>query len=862
LISYRTVFTQCCDCGDCGGLLFQNVGKLIGGGHKRFEGKVVIQEHTLYMVRTGRLLILNGANSFWSTAFAALVVMCSIVGFAHAATRVAVFSQSSFPTYNQAQLVSPSRIATVLKGSGVSVDLLNAEQLSDSSVLNISNYAVVILPYGNTYPSTAFENLRRFHQSGGSLVLSGIPFTHAVTQAPDGTWDDQGNDNDPALYGPDGIGVGGYHDGTWGSVVVSPADPLQLKSIGVNWGNGEDVQAIDPAGIPPVDDLVPITIAGSQPVAAVIIHHDEQFPGAIDVWTNNRTVGDEELAAYGSEQLMERGAITALRLKRLVTLSQAEHSFTVIGKELPSYVTLPSVPRPYPTLQPKMHVPATHLLVVDVRQTPKDELLMLASLQGIVNRSEPRIYLITSDDDQFWLDQMIAEGDTGTPQIVTDPISLFATFRSEINGVVIPDPNCYVSPDIAVDIAGIDNDVIGTPSLAQLTGLPVKADLRGRFHSDSDALRFVRTNLLSKSNRYIALCLDPPLLGAQIDDIVAARGTCFWVTGPKEQDRPGADMVAEKQEIEKTFADMPLGAVIRGFWWHGDGMGLDETPGVSLGSEYGKITTVSDYVANYSVTSGIPLKFLKQRPTLPSPQLDRNKVYFALTLSDGDNLCTWRHYFRDYFTSPLYGTFPLAFGMGPSLLDVAPEQAEWYYEHAAPNTEFICDVSGAGYIYPTLWAADLTDPKSKLDDYYQWTSKYMARMDMHTLRLMNVGTSDIANAGSLLPQVDFLMPDYGLSGENSYPQYTYTLPTGQSVFRAATDGPGAEKLANEIRQHSGSTRPAFLNAFIWNWGSKMSDLKQMIDLLGPEYVAVTPSQLDNLYRESKMPEAPATTLRQ
>jgi hypothetical protein len=797
-------------------------------------------------------LIISYARKFPRWELVALILFCSVIGLASASNRIAVFSQPGFPIYNEAQLVSATRIAETLKRSGLPVDLLDTAQLADPNQLNASNYAALIMPYGNDYPSVAFENIRRFHHDGGSLVLSGIPFTHAFTQQPDGTWQDLGNNNAPALFGPDGIGVGGYRGGISGNVAVSPTDPLQLKDVAINWGDGNDGQAIDPASLPQSDTWLPITVAGNEPVAAVIVHHDDGFSGAIDVWTNNRAVGDDDVAAYASEQLMERGAIAVLELKNLVPSQLVENAFASISDELPPYVTLPRVRRPYPTLQPKMHLPAAHLFVVDVRAMPKDELLMLASLQGIVNRTEPRIYLITSADDQFWLNQMIAQGDTGAPQPVDDPLSLFKTFRDEIAGAVVPDPNCYVTPDIAVDIAGIDNLVIATPELAELTGVPIKVDLRGRFHSDADALRHARRNLLSESNRYLALCLDPPLLGAQVDDIIAARGTCFWVTGPKEQDRPGADMAAEKQEIEKTFAEMPLDAVIRGFWWHGDGMGLDETPGVTLGSQYGKITTVSDYVANYSVTSGIPLKFLKQRTALPAPVLDRSKVYFALTMSDGDNLCTWRNYFRGYFTDPQYGAFPLAFGMGPSLIDVAPEQAQWYYQHAAPNTEFLCDVSGAGYIYPSQWATALSDQKDKLADFYRWTSKYMARMDMHTLRLMNVGTADIATAGSMLPTVDFLMPDYGLSGESGYQEFTYMLPTGQSVFRAATDGPGAEKLADEIREHAGSTRPAFLNAFIWNWGSKISDLKQMIDLLGPEYVAVTPSQLDELYRESKV----------
>ena len=48
-----------------------------------------------------------------------------------------------------------------------------------------------------------------------------------------------------------------------------------------------------------------------------------------------------------------------------------------------------------------------------------------------------------------------------------------------------------------------------------------------------------------------------------------------------------------------------------------------------------------------------------------------------------------------------------------------------------------------------------------------------------------------------------------------------------------------------------TSRPAFLNAFIWNWGSTLGDLKKTLEILGPDYVAVTPSQLHALYEASK-----------
>ena len=340
-------------------------------------------------------------------------------------------------------------------------------------------------------------------------------------------------------------------------------------------------------------------------------------------------------------------------------------------------------------------------------------------------------------------------------------------------------------------------------------------------------------------------------MGSQLDDIIAAKGICFWVTGPKEKRQPGADARAETAELEALLAQMPLGAVIRGYPWAGDGSGLGERPGVALFSRFGKMLTASDYVSNYSVMSGIPLASLAQKPQPPAPKLDSSKVYLAIAFSDGDNLSVWRGVMRSLFTDPLHGTFPVGFGMGPTLVDVAPPMAEWYFAQMAPTDEFLCDVSGAGYVYPSGWGKALKDrPAARRRFYHGWTQEYMRRTGMKGLRVMEATESDIAQVGAETPDVAFQMPDYGYLGAD-YQHLTYVLPTGQPVFRAGSFGPEARTLADEVRAHVGANRPAFLNVFVSLWGASLSKLKEMLDLLGPDYVAVTPSQLNALYRESQ-----------
>jgi hypothetical protein len=931
--------------------------------------------------------------------------------------RVAVFSQTDFPRYGVSALLVPKQIADDLRATGVQVDLLDVATLANPARFDAKKYAAVILPYGNMFPQEAFANLRRFHQAGGSLVTTGIPFTHpaarlslqdwhptpqwgnsvqlavgagptpntnairlvgnverwigisssrfpvrsgdrvtasaslretapppanvrtsadqkdelfirffdangtyirqeGVTLTPTGAWQkfqvsgtvpdkatqadlsvqvrrpgrrylvagftasvndksvslpnanlsrrgeeflDIGHSDSPALWGPDGIGVGGFAGpGSQTNVApatISPGDPFRLRGvIGETRRPQPAPQWLNPASLPKGVQIIPAIGEPSRPIAALVVHKAGAFKGAVDAWTYRTFAAERE--DFEARQVVVRGTVAVLARKGLLNKTQETAAFrrldTLPRPPVYANLILPKVARRYSTFQPKMPAAARHLYVADIRRRTLDEKILLTSLQGIVNRKQPRIYFLFDDDDRAWLEELQKQKATDAPITVDDPFSLVDKFRGEFKGAVLCDPKIYVSPCVAVSLAGADDLLVAkTPEIAARVKVPVKVDLRGKFKDNADALRYIHTKVMPRLDPYLTCSLDPAVYGSgALDSLIAARASTFWITGPKAQSLPGANQPGEMAEIRAMFAKMPLGAVVRGFWWHGDDIGLSEGDGVALGSRFGKVTLVSDLITNLSVHSGVPAQNLKQKPRPPAPPLDPSKVYISFTMSDGDNLCTWRGYFKRYFEDPARGTFPVGWGMGPAILDLAPAWARWFYENATPNDEFICDVSGVAYIYPPSWATALKDRDGAFRWFYGETQDYMNRMDMKTIRLMDVNAESIAKVGTFLPGVEFLMPDYGHAGPTKYEELTYTLPTGQPSFRAATSGSGPQHLADQIRERAKTTRPAFLNVFIWNWGSNLSDLKKVLEILGPEYVAVTPSQLNALYKEA------------
>lgn len=771
--------------------------------------------------------------------------------------RVAIFSQDGFPRYGVGWALAPDTLASDLKQMGIEAELLGVEALADPARFSTDKFAVLVMLYGNNHPDAAFANTIAFHKSGGSLITTGIPYTHAIARKQN-EWSDLGHKDDPARFGPGAIGVGGFAGpaSNPGPQRVAANDPWKLKGFVTEPDKPSPApQWLDPATVPAGVELIPTIGTAREPIAAMLVHKSGPFAGAVDAWTYRMEAGERE--SYDTRQLLNRAIVGVLAKRSMLSAAQTRKAYSYLGKlpkpKVYANLTLPTVKRGYDTFQPKMPKPARNLIVADIRRLSKEEKALLFTLQGLVNRTQPRIYFLTDDDDQFWLEELKRQGEIAGWTMESNPWSLLTTFKSAYKGAVICDPKIYVSPCVAASLCGADDLLLAWDAgLASRHNLPIKVDLRGKFKSNAEALRFLRTQVAPKLDPYLTCTLDPKVFDkGALDQLVAAKASVFWISGPYAQGQPGATMEAERAELREFLAKMPFGAIVRGFWWNGDGQGFQEEDGVALGSRFGKPTLVSDLITNLSVHSGVPTSALKQKPRPAPPMLDRSKVYVCFTMSDGDNLCTWRGYFRRYFNDPVRGSFPLGWGMGPGLVDLAPTWARWYYENATPNDEFLCDVSGAAYIYPPSWGTALKDRHAALRWFYDQTQSAMNRMDMNTLRLMNVRTEDIAEVGKLLPEIKYLMPDYGHAGPERYPELTYTLPGGQTVYRAATNGSGPENLAGQIRKRAGQNRPAFLNAFIWNWGSNLGDLKKTLEILGPEFVAVTPSQLDALHRQAR-----------
>lgn len=154
---------------------------------------------------------------------------------------------------------------------------------------------------------------------------------------------------------------------------------------------------------------------------------------------------------------------------------------------------------------------AKHLDVTDIVDAPGDIKILLATLQGIVNRAEPRIYLLESEEEgkTTWLN------DLHVPYIVEDDYwDIVKKFKNEVKGVIVYDPDVPDSINVATTLAGIKGAVVASPELAKTLsaspyGLKVLDDLQGKFKDRLDAYTWEYEHLWSQTTHRMLVGLSP-----------------------------------------------------------------------------------------------------------------------------------------------------------------------------------------------------------------------------------------------------------------------------------------------------------------------------------------------------------------
>ncbi|MGP9843119.1 GxGYxYP domain-containing protein [Brachybacterium sp. 107] len=165
------------------------------------------------------------------------------------------------------------------------------------------------------------------------------------------------------------------------------------------------------------------------------------------------------------------------------------------------------------------------IVVADARELDGFDRLLLITLQGLVNRDRPEIYLILDPVDETWIPDLPVRATR-----VEDPFILLETYRDRVAGAVVYDMDSPHTINLATTIAGLRGGIVANAEQVQAHGLSVLEDLTGRFEDDPAAVHdWAMSTLWPECTREVLVGL-PPTHTVTVEGIT-------WTELLREEDR-------------------------------------------------------------------------------------------------------------------------------------------------------------------------------------------------------------------------------------------------------------------------------------------------------------------------------------
>ena len=508
-------------------------------------------------------------------------------------------------------------------------------------------------------------------------------------------------------------------------------------------------------------------------------------------------------------------------------------------------------------LLPAFQVPE-ELVVYDIRHASPDIQLSAATLVGVINRPQPRVYLVTVDDDLFWLQQIPSSIPKETAIVSDDDVltQLLLTYRSSIKGMIVYDKKLIHTINVATTMAGQRDAFVVSPTqvndLKAAYDLPVIADLGTySWKSALQAYDWARQNLLAGASSRVVAGLEPSNMAGLRAFLVATRAFVYYLDSRSYLPDLSNGLLSERNLMQQILSSFPAGATHLGWF-------IDESSGVNITSQAAMTVLATNFSFNLEIWTAIqPQLLTPPKPQVNGPALSNKHVYVSFTISDGDNLQYSQHRMLALWRDGARGSLPIGWTISPVLMQAAPLMAEYYRSTATANDEFIAGPSGAGYMFPSHW------PAQHLPAFLEQTGQLMQAMNTSLLEILDTDywqssglpfISDIRQTGMAFTDpnvqqsyVQALKP-YGLTGLLSGSGLSKVdwkkingVPWYQNLGLADSVAGTLKLIRDAAAARSG--RPLFLNVYILAWKMTPSALKQVAQQLGSGYEVVLPSAL-------------------
>jgi GxGYxYP putative glycoside hydrolase C-terminal domain/GxGYxY sequence motif in domain of unknown function N-terminal len=502
-----------------------------------------------------------------------------------------------------------------------------------------------------------------------------------------------------------------------------------------------------------------------------------------------------------------------------------------------------------------------HLMVYDVLHAPRDVQLSLASFVGLLNRPQPRIYLLGRDNDLFWLNEALPSiPHTLSPLANTEIVhELLMRYRTAVRGMIIYDPALPDTVNVATMMSGLMDGIIVSPAQAESFQrapspykLPVLDDLRKyRWRSRVQIYQWAYENFLPYCSTRMVAGMDPAIALGIRSFLVATRTFIYWLNPLGFLPRSTPSWRSEYGMMSRILRAYRGRAVHLGWF-------VQEGSGVTMTSQAAIPVACTDYFSNLEVWSTVQPDPLQSEPVYQSefitPKAEK-KVYLSFTFSEGDNLQYVQGRMLDIWRQPERGLLPLGWPMSLVMMQAAPEMLAYYQRTASPNDEFIAAPSGVAYSYPSKW------PYEELDLYLRHTGKLMQQMNMQALavldsnywlhpiliyRAFTTGSGLLLREQALQRQFAHTLQQFGVRGVLSGGGLTHVSwrhHAGVPIYHNLGTARDAAEAVRMIKRATPATRPHFINLYVLAWQIGPTQLQQVVAQLGSEYEIVTPGTL-------------------
>ena len=375
-----------------------------------------------------------------------------------------------------------------------------------------------------------------------------------------------------------------------------------------------------------------------------------------------------------------------------------------------------------------------------------DEAMLAASLQGLVNRTGPSVYVVSKTNKRpaYWLNIFSSKGrwlDNRQIIALSDMDAFFKLASASVKGAVIWDTLVPATLNVATTIAGVEDGIVLSPESAsrylKKWDLKIIRDLRGMFtgsetgSSKNDAYRWAVKEYLGKG-----LCSGHLLCSYEDPYYTRSKGDAGYVVtrdwAIKNRSfvfdlSPWGDEIPKDDPLQKPGTDletykMILGEVLK----QNKGKQMTELAGFFSFPKYSNIpgyksrhepvptewetvylispyncyqNTVASSCYNQSFHSQAPVGPLKQhRPATSS--MTEDKTYICILMADYDSSTPLYDFMPVHWSDSLRGTIPLLWGINPNLTETYPDIIEYLYSTQSGNDYFGADASAAGYMNP------------------------------------------------------------------------------------------------------------------------------------------------------------------